>query len=160
MPKINGRLLPPITTLLGLKQDDNLSPILFDIFFDDVEEIFDDSCNPIKLPNGLSISHSLYADDTAILSLSSEGLQNSLNRLYTYCNKWKIEVCTFKTKILIFNTSGKLLKSYGFHYNGKILEQVREFKYLGATLSTSGNFSCGKEKLRKQAYKSYFPLLN
>ena len=53
MPNISGRLLPPITTLLG----DTLSPILFDIFFDDVEEIFDDSCNPIKLHNGLSINH-------------------------------------------------------------------------------------------------------
>ena len=72
IPKINGGLLPPITTLLGLKQGDNLSPILFDIFFDDVEEIFDDSWNPIKLHNGLSVNHLLYADDMAILSLSSE----------------------------------------------------------------------------------------
>ena len=49
IPKINGRLIPPITTLLGLKQGDNLSPIRFNIFFDDVEEFFDGSCNPIKL---------------------------------------------------------------------------------------------------------------
>ena len=90
IPKL-PRLLPPITTLLGLKQGDNLSSILFDIFFDDVEEIFDDSCNPIKLSNGLSINHLLYADDMAILSFSSEGLQNSLNTLYTNCNKWKIQ---------------------------------------------------------------------
>ena len=48
LPKIGGGLLPPITTLLGLKQGDNLSPIPFDIFFDDVEDIFDDSCNPIN----------------------------------------------------------------------------------------------------------------
>ena len=68
-----------------------------------------------KLHNGLPINHLLYADDMAILSLSSEGLQNSLNRLYTYCNKWKIEVSAVKTKILIFNTSGKLLKDYRFH---------------------------------------------
>ena len=120
--KSNGRLLSTITTLLCLKQGDDLSP---DIFFDDVEEIFDDSCNPIKLPNGLSVNHCLYADDMATLSFSSEGLQNSLNRLYTYCNKCKIEVCTVKTTILIFNTSGKLLKGYRFHYNGKILEQIR-----------------------------------
>ena len=39
IPKISGGLLSPITTLLGLKQGDNLSPILFYIFFDDVEEI-------------------------------------------------------------------------------------------------------------------------
>ena len=37
IPKINGKLLPTIVTSTGLKQGDNLSPILFDIFFDDVE---------------------------------------------------------------------------------------------------------------------------
>ena len=37
-------------TIFGIyfkvKQGNTLSPILFDIFFDDVEEIFDDSCYP------------------------------------------------------------------------------------------------------------------
>ena len=41
VPKIDGKLLPPIVTSAGLKQGDNLSPVLFDIFFDDVELIFD-----------------------------------------------------------------------------------------------------------------------
>ena len=41
IPKINGNLLPPIITSTGLKQGANLSPILFDIFFDDVDQIFD-----------------------------------------------------------------------------------------------------------------------
>ena len=41
MPKLDGKLLPPIVTSTGLKQRDNLSPILFDIFFDDVELIFE-----------------------------------------------------------------------------------------------------------------------
>ena len=97
------------------------------------------------LLNSIMDYHLLYAVDMAILSLSSEGLQNSLNRLYMYRNKWKIEVRTVKTKILMFNTSGKLLKGYRFHYNGKILEQVREFKYLGTTFSASGNFHMQKK---------------
>ena len=33
IPKINNYLLSPIITTLGLKQGDNLSPILFDLFF-------------------------------------------------------------------------------------------------------------------------------
>ena len=78
VPKINGKLLSQIVTTVGLKQGDNLSPILFNIFFDDVEEIFDTSCDPVILTDGLSINHLLYADDMAILSLSSDGLQNSL----------------------------------------------------------------------------------
>ena len=81
IPKINGKLLPPIVTSTGLKQGDNLSPILFDIFFDDVELIFDSKCEPVVLSDELSLNHLLYADDMAILSLSSEGLQHSLDNL-------------------------------------------------------------------------------
>ena len=78
----------------------------------------------------LSINHLLYADDMAILSLSCDGLQNSLDKLKVCCNKLHLELNTTKTKIIVFNTTGRLLKGYRFSYTGKILEQVREFKYL------------------------------
>ena len=87
VPKINGTLLSQIVTAVGLKQGDNLSPILFSIFFDDVEEIFDTSCDPVISIDELSINHLLYVDDMAILSLSSDGLQNSLDKLKVYCDK-------------------------------------------------------------------------
>lgn len=122
-------------------------------------EIFDQDCDPVILSDNLSINHLLYADDMAILSLSKDGLQNSLNKLYTYCTKWELEVSIIKTKIIIFNSSGRLLKGYQFHYNGIPLEQVREFKYLGTTFSASGNHLHPKERLRIQANKAYFPML-
>ena len=92
IPKINGKLLQPIITSTGLKQGDNLSPILFDIFFDDVEQIFDSQCNPVIFNSEISLNHLLYADDMAILSLSQEGLQNFLNKLETYCKEWHLVV--------------------------------------------------------------------
>ena len=59
-PKVNGKLIPQIVTTVGLKQGDNLSPILLNILFDDVEEIFDTSCDPVTLTDELSINHFLY----------------------------------------------------------------------------------------------------
>ena len=97
IPKINGKLLPPIVTSNGLKQGDNLSPILFDIFFDDVELIFDSKCEPVVLSDELSLNHLLYADDMAISSLSSEGLQHSLDNLHEYCKVWYLNVSIKKT---------------------------------------------------------------
>ena len=87
VPKINGKLLSQILTTVGLKQSDNLSLILFNIFFDDVEEIFYINCDPVVLTDELSINHLLYADDMATLSLSSVGLHNSLDKLKVYCDK-------------------------------------------------------------------------
>ena len=59
IPKINGKLLQPIITSTGLKQGDNLSPILFDIFFDDVDQIFDSQCNPVIFNGEISLNHLL-----------------------------------------------------------------------------------------------------
>ena len=83
IPKINGKLLQPIITSTGLKQGDNLCPILPDILFDDVDQILDSQCKPVIFNSEISLNHLLYADDMAIPSLSQEGLQNSLNKLET-----------------------------------------------------------------------------
>ena len=95
----------------------------------------------------------------AILSLSQEGLQNSLNKLETYCKEWHLVVSIKKTKIVVFNKTGNLLKGFVFKYGGKHLELVREFKYLGITVTASGGLYSAREKLRKQTNKAYFPML-
>ena len=84
---------------------------MFNIFFDYVEEIFDTSCDPVILTDELSINHLLYADDMAILSLSTDGLYNSLDKLFkVYCDQWHLELNTTKTKIIVLSTTGRLIK--------------------------------------------------
>ena len=39
----------------------------------------------------------LYADDTALLAESADGLQNMLNCFENYCDLWKLTVNTNKT---------------------------------------------------------------
>ena len=132
IPKINGKLFPPIITSTGLKQGDNLSPILFDIFFDDVDQILDSQCDPVTLNSEISLHYLLYVDDMAILSLSQEGLQNSLYKLEAYCKEWYL-VVSIKKKIVVFNKTGKL-----FNCECKHIELVTEFKYLRISGTASG----------------------
>ena len=96
----------------------------------------------------------------AILSLSQEGLQNSFNKLEAYCKEWHLVVTIKKTKIVLLNKTGKLLKSFEFKYEGKDIELVREFKYLGIAVTASGGLYNSREKHRKQASKAYFPHVN
>ena len=138
---------------------DNLSPILSDIFFDDVDQIFDSQCNPVMFNSEITLNHLLYADDTATLSLSQEGLQNSRNKLEAYCKEWHLVVSIKKTKIVVFNKTGKLLKGFVFKYESRHIELVREFKYLGVTVTAFGDLYNAREKVRKQANKVYFPIL-
>jgi hypothetical protein len=49
----------------------------------------------------------MLADDIVLLSETKEGLQNSLSRLARFCKVWGMDINTSKTKIMIFNKSGK-----------------------------------------------------
>ena len=73
-PKINHLLLlPTIINDLGLEQGDNLNPIEFNLFFDDIDEIFDETCSPLPIDSERKISHLSFADDFAMFSLSKAG---------------------------------------------------------------------------------------
>ena len=155
--KIKNRILPPVTTSLGLKQGDNLSPLLFDLFFDDVDTIFDSECDPIHiLPNSSPLNHLLFADDMALMSLSRTGLQLCLNKFEEYCTQWGLEVNLSKTKTMIFNRSGKIPKNIVFTFSGKPIEMVNKFKYLGTILSASGSVRAAQESLLSSGRKAYF----
>ena len=56
----------------------------------------------------------MYADDLAILSKSAVGLQNALSKLYSYCLKCKLTVNVNKTKVMIFNKTGRVLTNFSF----------------------------------------------
>ena len=64
----------------------------------------------------LSVSYLLYADDLVIVSESDSGLQNGIFKLQDYCVKWNLEINLDKTRIMIFNKSGKTLKSRAFYF--------------------------------------------
>ena len=61
-----------------------------------------DQIDPFILPNGEKLSSLLYADDLVLLSKSSEGLQNCINVVSSFCESWHLSVNHMKSKILIF----------------------------------------------------------
>jgi hypothetical protein len=58
-----------------------------------------------------------------------------------FCDKWNLKVNIQKTKVMIFNKSGKVLKGYTFSFEEQSLELVSEYKYLGIIFKPSGSFS-------------------
>ena len=67
----------------------------------------------------------MYADDIILLSTSAKGLQEKLDIhvLNTYCKDWCLTVNTNKTKILIFNKAGRLIK-HSFRYGNENILNV------------------------------------
>ena len=119
--KLSDGLLRPFQTTIGVKQGCVFSPILFNIFINKISEIFDDSCDPLKL-NNRDVNCLLWADDLMLVSSTASGLQNSLNKMGTFYDNLGLKVNLKKTQIIIFNKRGqKLDNKYNFVLNGKKL---------------------------------------
>ena len=103
--KLDGNLAEPIQIKTGVRQGDILSPLLFNIFINDIiQEFNSQECYPPSLINE-QVGSLLYADDLVIMSTSVAGLQNSMNKLSSYCSKWKMQVNMSKTKLMCLTKS-------------------------------------------------------
>ena len=156
--KLKDGYLDPINSNLGLKQGCPLSPMLFNLYIDDVKDIFDAQCDPVTITD-TDISHFLYADDLVLVSLSQEGLQRSLDKISEYSQKKSLTISIQKSKSMIFNTAGRLIKT-PFYINGEHLEPVKSFCYLGFEVVPSGIVTHAMNTLNDKARKALHPLLS
>ena len=78
----------------------NLSPTLFNIFVNNIPNLFANSCTPVKLGD-TDLNCLLYADDLVLLSESQVGSQNCLTKLKLYTKRWKLNINYKKSKILV-----------------------------------------------------------
>ena len=154
--KLSKGYLDALNSNLGLKQGCPLSPILFNLYIDDISYIFDEDCDPIEF-QGTRLNHFLYADDLVIISSTEEGLQKSLDNLYSYSMKKSLSISIKKSKTMIFNLTGKFLKK-DFTVNGKSLEPVHSFCYLGFDFKASGSVKHAANVLHDKANKAMRPL--
>jgi hypothetical protein len=156
--KHHNTLSDDFSCLLGVRQGESLSPFLFSMYLNDIEENF--------MLNGfegidiglLKLFLLLYADDIVIFSETESGLQKGLDILYEYCLRWKLTVNVEKTKIMIFKKSGRIRQNIQFMYDNKIIEIVSKFTYLGIVFTSGGAFGETTEALCGQAQKAIFKL--
>ena len=122
----------------GLKQGENLSPFLFSLYLNDLEDnLLQNNIEGVKCVNNNAVNNLgmyfkilllLYADDTILCSDSPTDLQLQLNAFADYCNTWKLKVNISKTKAMTFSRTNTELN---FKYNGHNIENVNVFNYLG-----------------------------
>ena len=90
--KYNNTISEDFECCLGVRQGESLSPFLFSMYLNDIEEYY--------ILNGfegidlgiLKLFLLLYADDIVIMSETEEGLHKGLKLLETYCERWKLSV--------------------------------------------------------------------
>ena len=169
--KLNNRISSSFNCNIGVKQGDNLSPLLFSLFINDFETFlseFSEDYNGLKGLNNLFTNATqndefeamlklyilLYADDTIIMAENKEELQVALHAVGGYCRLWKLQVNVSKTKIIKFKKrkSKKFPNDhYDFRLNNEKVEVVDSYVYLGTTISYNGKY---KEAIKKQVLQA------
>jgi exonuclease III len=144
------------TSEKGVKQGEVLSPLLFNLFINDINDCFQKDCEPVSI-GSRSLSCIQYADDLVILSQSKDGLQKCLDNLDEYCMKWKLRINTTKSKHMVISKK-RIKKKYEIRMGDKPLEWVNTYNYLGMTVSSNGSFMPCKEMLKAKGQKAMYKL--
>ena len=153
--------------LNGLREGENLSPILFSIYVNDLKTFLEEhNCQGVDINcmNDIQFDQNIlyffkmfilmYADDTVLFANTNHDLQYTLNKYTEYCKMWKLNVNITKTKIMYFGRKD----SYNFSMNNENVEIVNNFKYLGVVFSRNGKFSDAMNDNIEKARKGLFQL--
>ena len=124
--KVNNEFSAFFASHTGVRQGENLSPVLFSLFLNDLNEFLASKYNGLQLLSEninkslsdddtdvfLKLYMLLYADDTVILAESATELQNALDGMSEYCNIWGLQVNAAKTKIVVVWKCKRGLKTF------------------------------------------------
>ena len=168
--KLNNELSRSFTCNIGVRQGDNLSPLLFAIFINDFEKYMSTKYSGLNTLNNIFTNVStndeiltllklyilLYADDTIIMAESANDLQLALDALSEYCQTWKLMINIEKTKVIRFEN--KPTGPQDFWLNGNKVEMVDSYVYLGTTVQSNGTFTLAIQKQINTAHRALFAI--
>lgn len=155
---VNGQASPFFACERGLRQGENLSPIIFSMFLNDLESnLYIAGAHGVELQYGnaqqwLQLLVLLYADDTLIISDNQADFQNALDYFSNYCRDWKLNVNLTKSNVIVFGARNT--RMFDFKLVGETLNIIDKYKYLGIYFTSNGSFATARKHLTEQAKKA------
>ncbi len=143
---INGSLTESFDIDKGVKQGDNLSPLLFNIFFDSLSETNTREYRPSQTSHVcyVQLSHLMYADDLLLFAFTSDDLQLLMNIVSTHFSKWLLSINYSKSQVVIFDQDqqryNESLMSLQFTINNNTILISHSYTYLGVLFTHNVNF--------------------
>ncbi|PZC79969.1 hypothetical protein B5X24_HaOG215559 [Helicoverpa armigera] len=133
----------------GVRQGDPLSPKLFTAVLEGVFRKLDWNQYGLNI-NGELLSHLRFADDIILFAKTKDHLQSMLKDLETESNKVGLTMNVTKTKAMTNASEEEII------INGKSIEFVKEYTYLGQQISVTDMMSKEIDTRIAQAWKCYW----
>jgi hypothetical protein len=161
-----GKFSGEFELLIGLKQGSIFAPVLFNIFFGAIIKAIrmrfeSDKVNDVKVLTGVpvldpissstfkvkkgtsqvvSVSDILYADDSAFMAMSEDGLQKMMNIADEVLSAFGQEISIKKTEVMVVQPKGVArVQVAGVELRGQTLGACDSFKYVGSQVNDSAS---------------------
>ena len=143
---------------IGTRQGCMLSPCLFSLYVGELITMLDESrCRGTYVNDDAeNIIALLFADDIVAGADTVGRLQHIINVIANFCKKWGLIVNLSKTKVMVFRGGGPLRQNEKWYFDGKLLEVVSAYKYLGSIFTPKLVWSQCQKTLALQAQKGLF----
>ena len=144
---VEGEMSDWFKSEIGVRQGCVLSPVLYSIFINGFAKALKNGGVGGVEVGEEKLKLLLFADDIVMFAESEEELQEMLGGLEEYCYKWRFEVNTKKSQVMI---CGEGEVKNGWWFNGKELEVVDKYKYLGLIVTADGKWEENAKRLSEK----------
>lgn len=136
---VNGRETKAFRISLGLKQGCPLSPTLFSLYLADIEDALRKNQDGGIMIGKTKIWTLAYADDIVLLASDAQGLRNMMQRLERSFRRKELILNAEKIQVMRFRNNKVKRRKECWNWEGKVIEEVKSFKYLGYTLQENND---------------------
>lgn len=145
--RVGGELSTSVSIENGTPQGSVISPVLFNIMINDIFH---------QVPS--SFGKSLFADDGAVWKRGRNvthlfgQMQKAVDQVVLWANKWGFRISTAKSNFMIFGHKKKI-PELSILLNGRPIERVKEFKFLGVWMDERVTWNCHINKVASNCEK-------